>query len=68
MHQNIAAAAQTHERRRDTAGTADQKPVAESDLAVQLPKGKKSHQYGDLPDPHPAVLPPQQKQIALPLG
>lgn len=49
MHQYIAAPAQRKKRGGDTAGTADQKAIAESHAAAQLPEGKKAHEKRRLP-------------------
>lgn len=49
MHQHIAAPAQRKKRGGDTAGTADQKAIAESHAAAQLPEGKKVHEKRRLP-------------------
>ena len=49
MHQHIAATFLTLCRGGDTAGTADQKAIAESHAAAQLPEGKKAHEKRRLP-------------------
>ena len=43
MQQHITAAAQAQKRGGDAAGTADQKAVAETDAAAQLPEGEEAH-------------------------
>lgn len=59
MHQHIAAPAQRKKRGGDTAGTADQKAIAESHAAAQLPEGKKSPRKAPpaiaVPDGSPAA-------------